>query len=200
MVFYFSFNCSFPRVSSVVLPLQNPVIQNCILLFFLPFISSLTSFFSSIPFIPLFFLPQPTHLMNPLLSASLGSLLARTTDASRSGGSVTETTTVWTTATRLLSCAVSYCTHVHARTQTHTHTRTHAHTHTHTHTHSYPSCWQSQMTSSSLNLTVWWRQNEMREQSLNLVSMCLYVLILCICEYRICEHWICECVFVQGGV
>ena len=37
MVFYFSFNCSFPRVSTVVLPFQNPVTQNCTLLFFSPF-------------------------------------------------------------------------------------------------------------------------------------------------------------------
>lgn len=76
-------------------------------------------FFSPhIPFIPLFpllLLPQPTRRTYPLLSASLGSLLARTTVASRSAGSVTETTTVWTTATRLLSCVVSCYRHTHTK-------------------------------------------------------------------------------------
>lgn len=44
-----------------------------------------------------------------LLSASLESLPVRTTVASKSAGSATETTTVWTTAMRLLNCVVSYC-------------------------------------------------------------------------------------------
>lgn len=104
--------------------------------------SSMTSFSHSS--FPLLLLPQPTPLTYPLLSAKPGSLLARTTAASRSAGSATETTTVWTTATRLLSCAVSYC------------TRMYAHTSSDMVSKQLPLLLVlSQMTSGSLNLTVW---------------------------------------------
>lgn len=73
--------------------------------------ASISSFPHSF-FSPLLLSSQPTRLMYPLLNASLGSLLAKTTDASRSAGSAMETMTVWTTAMRLLSCVVSYYTHI----------------------------------------------------------------------------------------
>lgn len=77
------------------------------------------SFYSSFPVL---LFPQPTRLTCPLLSASLGSLPARTTAASRTAGSATGTMTVWTTATRLLNCAVSYYRHIHTRTRARAHT------------------------------------------------------------------------------
>lgn len=137
----------------------------------------------------LFLLPQPTHLTYPLLSASLGSLLARITDASRSAGSVTETMTVWTTAMRLLSFVVSY----------HTHTRTHTHTSTDMASKQLPLLLiLSQMTSGRLNLTVWWCQNEMRERTLNLNSMCLYILNLCKCEFMMSVCVSVQCLDVEN--
>lgn len=66
---------------------------------------------------------QPTPPTCPRPSASLGSLPARTTAASKSAGSVTGTTIVWTTVMRALSSAVSAPRHCHGYTATHRQTK-----------------------------------------------------------------------------
>ena len=183
MVFYFSFNCSFPRVSTVVLPFQNPVTQNCTLLFFSPFHILADLFFPLHSFYTSIFPSTANPSYEPPPQCQSGEFACKNNRCIQERWKCDGDNDCLDNSDE----APELC-------------RELLHTHTHAHTHSYPSCWQSQMNSSSLNLTVWWRQNEMREQSLNLVSVCLYVLILCICEYGICERMIRECVFVQGGV
>ena len=181
MVFYFSFNCSFPRVSTVVLPFQNPVTQNCTLLFFSPFHILADLFFPLHSFYTSIFPSTANPSYEPPPQCQSGEFACKNNRCIQERWKCDGDNDCLDNSDE----APELCREL---------------LHTHTHTHSYPSCWQSQMNSSSLNLTVWWRQNEMREQSLNLVSVCLYVLILCICEYGICERMIRECVFVQGGV